>query len=353
MKKSFEDAKADEANRPSSVAAGPKGLAFMGLRADLRKLEEKMDATAAAVNVASMAAGAAPSRGADGYTMHPPGIDNPAMAELEKLEEAMEDRFAMMQIQMDSMSEGRTACPCISGRCPCKCNSGSGGVREPPKRRTEEKPKEEDEFEKNDPWKKFNHRGDDDGDGGGDDGDGDGDAGADGFFIGTPNPHGRGGRGPKKAHEYEFGKLFEVKDAKSLPDYNGNDKGGLWRKKISDYLISKYPDMEKLLEWVEEKKEAVDHTLLRTYKKIDSRDSIALSMHLWGFLNISLVGDAWETFGNVVKGDGLEAWRRVLEKVTQKTKVEILDLEKSVMHLSLCATPEQVPMALGRWQTAV
>ena len=111
--------------------------------------------------------------------------------------------------------------------------------------------------------------------------------------------------------------------------------------------------MEKLLEWVEEKKEAVDAQLLKTYKKIDSRDPIALSMHLWGFLNISLVGDAWETFGNVVKGDGLEAWRRVLEEVTQKIKVEILDLEKSVMHPSPCAAPEQVPMALGRWQTAV
>ena len=79
LKKSLDDAKAEEANRPSSVAAGPKGLAFMGFRADIRKLEEKVEATAAAVNAASVSAAAAPSRGTDGS----------AMAELDKLEEAV------------------------------------------------------------------------------------------------------------------------------------------------------------------------------------------------------------------------------------------------------------------------
>ena len=93
--------------------------------------------------------------------------------------------------------------------------------------------------------------------------------------------------------------------------------------------------------------------VLTNYKKLDPQDSIALSKHLWGFLNISLSGDAWETFGNVGKGEGLEAWRKVLEEVTQKTRVEVLDLEKAVMHPNSCSTPEQVPMALERWQTAV
>ena len=60
------------------------------------------------------------------------------------------------------------------------------------------------------------------------------------------------------AHEYEHGKLFEAKDAKSLPEYNGEEKGGIWRRKVSYYLISKYPDMEFLLEWVEKQQEIVD-----------------------------------------------------------------------------------------------
>ena len=66
-----------------------------------------------------------------------------------------------------------------------------------------------------------------------------------------------------------------------------------------------------------------------------------------------MTGDAWETFGNVPKGEGLEAWRKVLEEVTQKTRSEVLDLERAVMHPHPCSTVEQVPMALERWQTSV
>ena len=89
-------------------------------------------------------------------------------------------------------------------------------MRDPPKRRNTEKTEEEDELVKKDPWQGFRRRGGGDGDGGGGGGDaGDGDDGneddgADGFFIGTPEGQGRGGRGPKKAHEYEFGELFEA-----------------------------------------------------------------------------------------------------------------------------------------------
>jgi hypothetical protein len=88
-------------NKPSTVAAGPKGLAFVGLRADLKKLEEKMEARAAefnkkadetnaAVNAAFTAAGPVET----GQT------ESQAMKELEKLEEAMEDRFALLQVQV-------------------------------------------------------------------------------------------------------------------------------------------------------------------------------------------------------------------------------------------------------------
>ena len=94
MEEAVKDMAAARSLQPSAVAAGPKGLAFMSLRADLKKLEEKLDTrfaeyksdlsdVKATVNVASMAAGAAP-----------PGIsvDSTVMQELEKLEEAMIQR---------------------------------------------------------------------------------------------------------------------------------------------------------------------------------------------------------------------------------------------------------------------
>ena len=89
---------------------------------------------------------------------------------------------------------------------------------------------------KKDPWEKFNSRGDDGG-GGGDGGGSDGEEGdGDDFFIGTPDT---GRKGLKKAHEYDYGKLFEAKDAKSLPEHKGRANGGVWRKKVSYYIISK------------------------------------------------------------------------------------------------------------------
>jgi hypothetical protein len=164
MEEAVKDMAAARSLQPSAVAGGPKGLAFMSLRADLKKLEEKLDSrftefksdlsdVRAAVNVASMSAGAAPP----GI-----GVDGNAMQELEKLEEAMEERFAMIQGQIESLAVNVGGeCPCVSGRCPCKCNGAP--IKEPPKRREDD----EDEFIKKDPWKRFARRGDGGGDGDG------------------------------------------------------------------------------------------------------------------------------------------------------------------------------------------
>ena len=84
---------------------------------------------------------------------------------------------------------------------PCACNR-SAPFKEPPARGRRP---EEDEWTQNDPWTRAPRRGDD-----GDDGD-DGDGGDDDYFIGTPGGRG-GGRGPRRAHEYESGKLFEAFD---------------------------------------------------------------------------------------------------------------------------------------------
>ena len=125
---------------------------------------------------------------------------------------------------------------------------------------------------------------------------------------------------------YEHGELFEAEDAKSLPEHNDEDKGGPWRKKASYYLTSKYPDMEQLSEWVECKQEVVDSKFLRTYNKIGSKYPTARATHLWGVLDTSLSGDAWETSGDVTKGASPEAWIKVLADVTHETRVETPDL---------------------------
>ena len=146
----------------------------------------------------------------------------------------------------------------MDGRCPCACTSGKAPMREPPKR-TAAATLEKDDFvdEDKDPWKAFSKKrpggGGDGGDGGHGGGSGPGGGGGHDdddddddvphFNIHTPEF----GKGRKMAHQYEYGRLFEAKDAKFLPEFDGKTKAGLWRRKVSSYLITKYPEMANLL----------------------------------------------------------------------------------------------------------
>ena len=49
--KKIDRVQADEGTRPRLVAAGPKGFAFVGLRADLRELDEQVEGVGAQLGV--------------------------------------------------------------------------------------------------------------------------------------------------------------------------------------------------------------------------------------------------------------------------------------------------------------
>ena len=55
-----------------------------------------------------------------------------------------------------------------------------------------------------------------------------------------------------------------------------------------------------------------------------------LSYNLWGFLHVSLVGEAWMVFVAAEMENGLEAWRAVNVDTTRKTQAELLVLEDAV-----------------------
>ena len=76
----------------------------------------------------------------------------------------------------------------------------------------------------------------------------------------------------------------------------------MWRKKVTYYLHSKNPDMACLLHWAELEKDAITSKGLRKARAGDpvlarvQDDPGVLSYHLYGFLNVSLVGEAWMIF---------------------------------------------------------
>ena len=104
----------------------------------------------------------------------------------------------------------------------------------------------------------------------------------------------------------------------------------MWRKKVTYYLHSKNPDMASLLRWAELEKDAITPDGLRQARANDpllfglQDDPEVLSYHLWGFLNVSLTGEAWMKFDATEIENGLEVWRAVNVDTTQKTQAELL-----------------------------
>ena len=157
-------------------------------------------------------------------------------------------------------------------------------------------------------------------------------------------------------------KLFDVKDAKdNLPRYNGRDKGAMWRKKITYYLVGRCAEIKNLLRWAErETDEIKEHTVVAARASEDTlqmmeSDPVILSHHLWAFLNVSLDGDAWSIFDSVDMENGLEVWRFVSREVTQRTEAEIMELEEAAASPTRlrAAKLADVPQALVNWDSAV
>ena len=132
----------------------------------------------------------------------------------------------------------------------------------------------------------------------------------------------------------------------------------MWRKKVTYYLHSRNPDMASLLRWAELQKDTITPDGLRQARANDPSlaglqdDPEVLSYHLWGFLNASLVGEAWMKFDATEMENGLEVWRSVNEDTTQKTQAELLVLEDAVSAPRQCAHIKDIQQALVEWDAA-
>ena len=106
---------------------------------------------------------------------------------------------------------------------------------------------------------------------------------------------------------------FETKDTNELPKFNGQDKGDLWRKKVTYFLANKCPDVKPFLKWAEQQREVItpDSTKKAWYSpelQHIRNDPRVLAFHLFGFLNTNLVGEAWDVYDSVDDDNGFEVW---------------------------------------------
>ena len=219
---------------------------------DIKELNEKREATEKEIRKVrehcDSATAAASSSPAASLPFNPPGLANfsklkgDLKEDFERFNESYANKLAILEGQVESLSG--LQCPCMTDQCPCLARQSSkdkgpcgtcgeadgraqgGGV----------------EGQVDPWWQAFQSPGPRRGKapepsgGGAGGGGGGGDApGTTAFNIGTPL---RPNIGPKKLRQVEYGKLFEVKDAKSLPVFNGKERGAYWHKKITFYLAS-------------------------------------------------------------------------------------------------------------------
>ena len=91
-------------------------------------------------------------------------------------------------------------------------------------------------------------------------------------------------------------KLFEEKTAReSQYAYDGEKSGGAWRSDVFDYFISKCPDAEPWLNWIEAQGSTkIDQGMIAAEAVrggiMSEINPAVLSHHMWGFLQHGLSG---------------------------------------------------------------
>ena len=111
-----------------------------------------------------------------------------------------------------------------------------------------------------------------------------------------------------------------------------------------------------MLRWAEQEREPVtaknlgvarrSHALLAQFVE----DPEVLSYHFWGFLNVCLVEDAWQT-SKVEIENGVEVWRTVVLATTQKSQAEVLRHEDAVLQPDHVTGAKDIEKALVSWDT--
>ena len=107
--------------------------------------------------------------------------------------------------------------------------------------------------------------------------------------------------------------------------YDGVKNGPGWKLTTSNYFISKAPDLEHILQLIETQEDILvsAQSLSQICRTTTMPARISqLSSEIWSYMNLNLTGKALETFHNVPRHEGFEAWRRNLELVRARRSAQ-------------------------------
>ena len=166
----------------------------------------------------------------------------------------------------------------------------------------------------------------------------------------------------RESHRSLFDDKVAVADVMRypLPTQTGQevaiDKKMAWSKSTRNYFISKAQEMERILKWAESFQTTTivsQHVedLINQGLCMDNSPG-KLSRDLWGFLNLNISGTSKDRslFDGAVGGNGLDAWRRLLEPLGPNTEERLYTMHDRVTHPKASKTVKDVIQDLNIWE---
>ena len=148
-------------------------------------------------------------------------------------------------------------------------------------------------------------------------------------------------------------KTFETKIAQDPRNQYDRGKTGIsWKGLTRGYFISRMPEIKRLLTWAED----AGKTPIQVQDVMDLSDHfkenpLVMDHFLWGYFNANLIGAAREIFCNVQESRGLEVWRRMSQKINDRSEVRRDELYELVCHPVGTKKYQEVSQVVETWDT--
>ena len=182
--------------------------------------------------------------------------------------------------------------------------------------------------------------------------------------IGTPPQGGQPQRPPQAAaapvahfpgREYDHKRpVFDDKVAMDASHRYNEKTQEEWLKTTKNYLVSKAYEMELLLDWAEGFQlhpiSPADVAACDSAPCMTNIAATRLDRELWSWLNLNLTGSAKETFDNLPRLQGFEAWRKIVVPMAPRTLSRMMSLYTEVRIPPRARSLRDVASSFETWE---
>ena len=154
--------------------------------------------------------------------------------------------------------------------------------------------------------------------------------------------------------------LIDTKGLAKPEKFSGNEDGFLyWRTRVESFVASIFPDMQDVLDWCDDVDVELTPTIIEdnfgaanpSQKTIEGISEI--STELYAVLQSLCEKEAFTIVRSAGKGNGLEAWRKLIKRYDPTTGGRRRAMLRSILTPNKCARIEDLYSALETWEEHV